>query len=67
MIDLPKLTETDVGRRVQWIAGYLHEGYLATWDSRLLIVDEEAIGGCGKKTLRVFVDPKEADLVEEEK
>ncbi len=65
MIDLSKLTESDVGRRVHWMDVNLHEGTLVTWNTRQLIVDEEVIGGRGKKTLRVFVDPKEADFVDE--
>ncbi len=67
MVDLSILTETDVGRRVKWLDEDAHEGYLVTWNTRQLIVDEKVIGGRGRKSLRVFVDPSEADFLKEEK
>ncbi len=67
MIELSKLTESDVGRRLHWMDVYLHEGLLVTWGTKLLIVDEEVIGGRGSKSLRVFVDPDEASFVDETK
>ena len=67
MIELSKLTQSDVGRRVQWLDEYEHEGYLATWDTRLLIVDEDLEGSRVRNSLRVFVGPSRADFVEEAK
>lgn len=67
MIDLSKLANNDIGRCVRWTDVYEREGYLATWDTRRLVVDEELIGSRVRNSLRVFVDPKEAEFVGEEK
>ncbi len=45
MIELSKLTNSNVGRRVRWFHGYLHESYLAARGARIFIVDGEVIGG----------------------